>query len=489
MPENGNLTDKLSIEISASVNPAINAINSLQSKLKTLSDSLSGFDGGEYRTQLDNISGGFERLGTVLGTVDIVKIESVSKSLSKVARSVKENTGDSMDRMFESLRGLSDVPIPDLSGLTPLTQLANKFGGNKGTAGSANLQSVSSSLYTISSMSFPDFAGLMTMARAVERLGSPKAQNATVVLPNVVAELESFAGHFNGISVNTDTIDSISRFGSAISRIGGTNASEAITNLPQLSDAIRQIVNDLNNLPAVSQQTQDLIVALGQLTKSHVNVANATRGVTSGHNIASQAIQKFTSRVSSAYNNSNFLATAYNKVKDGVSGFAQSMDNATSHTQSLVAVIVKARTLIWAFRRAFSLFSGSLELASSLVEVQNVIDNVFTENYADKIEDMSTAVKDSLGMNELSFKQYASRYQAMGKAMEITNSQMVDAQNNLKGMGISYGEMNGNMQDMSVNLTRLAADLASFYDIDQNTAFEKLQAVYTGQARPLNVAA
>ena len=485
MPENGNLTDKLSIEISASVNPAVRAIDSLQSKLKTLSGSLSGFDGGNYKVQLDNISGGFERLGTVLGTVDTVKIESISKSLSKVARSVKENAGDSMDRMFESLRGLSDVPIPDLSGLAPLTQLANKFGGNKGTAGSANLQSVSSSLYTIGSMSFPDFAGLMTMARAVERLGSPKAQNATVVLPNVVAQLESFAGHFNGISVNTDTIDSISRFGSAISRLGGTNASEAITNLPQLSDAIRQIVNDLNNLPAVSQQTQDLIVALGQLTRSHVNVANATRRVTSGHNIASQAIQKFTSRVSSAYNNSNLLATAYNKVKDGVGSFTRSMDNATSHTQSLVAVIVKARTLIWAFRRAFSLFSGSLELASSLVEVQNVIDNVFTENYADKIEDMSTAVKDSLGMNELSFKQYASRYQAMGKAMEITNSQMIGAQNNLKRMGISYGEANGNMQDMSVNLTRLAADLASFYDIDQKTAFEKLQAVYTGQARPL----
>ena len=135
------------------------------------------------------------------------------------------------------------------------------------------------------------------------------------------------------------------------------------------------------------------------------------------------------------------------------------------------------------------MFSGSLELASSLVEVQNVIDNVFTENYAKKIEDMSKSVKDSLGMSELSFKQYASRYQAMGKAMGITNSQMVSAQDNLKGMGVAYGEANGNMQDMSVNLTRLAADLASFYDIDQNAAFEKLQAVYTGQTRPLNVAA
>lgn len=409
---------------------------------------------------------------------------NIAKNFQSVETTTQEGSGFS--QMLESLKSLGGVTIPDLSGLNPISSLASKIGGDKGTAVSDNLTKIFDALRSSGgNLSIPDFSGLMTLAKAVEKLGNGKSQNATWVLPNVMAELESFSGHFNGLSIDTNVISTISQLGSAFSRLGGRNATEAITNLPQLSDAIRQVVDDLNNLPQVSQQTQDLIVALGQLARSHTNVANATKGVSNSHNVASQALQKFTSRISSAYNSSNFLASAYNKVKDGVTNFTQSMDRASSHTQSLTMVIVKARTLLWGFRRIFSMFSGSLELASSLTEVQNVIDNVFTENYADKIEDMSKAVKESLGMSELSFKQYASRYQAMGKAMGITNNQMISAQDNLKGMGVAYGEANGNMQDMSVNLTRLAADLASFYDIDQKVAYEKLQAIYTGQSRPL----
>ena len=446
------------------------------------------------RAEADQFAGSGERLKVSYDDAGSVVFENVDKIYTAVEKfkntQVTEETVTPMTQLFRAFRELNGIDVPDFTSLNPLNTLVGKLGGEKGVAAGESLSQIINSLRGIGgNLNIPDFSGLMTLAKAVEKLGNAKSQNSTWVLPNVMAELESFAGHFNGISIDTGTIDTISKLGSAFGRLGGKNATEAITNLPQLSDAIRQVVDDLNNLPAVSDRTQDLIVALGQLAKSHGNVANATKGVTSGHNLAGQAIQKFTSRVSSAYNNSNFLASAYNKVKDGVGSFAQSMDKATSHTQSLTMVIVKARTLLWGFRRIFSMFSGSLELASSLVEVQNVIDNVFTENYADKIEDMSKSVKDSLGMSELSFKQYASRYQAMGKAMGITNSQMISAQDRLKGMGVAYGEANGNMQDMSVNLTRLAADLASFYDIDQKTAFEKLQAVYTGQTRPLNVAA
>ena len=413
---------------------------------------------------------------------------AIAKNFQSVETTTQEGSGFS--QMIESLKSLADVSIPDFSGLNPISSLASKVGGDKGTAVGDNLTKIFDALRSGGgNLSIPDFSGLMTLAKAVEKLGNGKSQNAAWVLPNVMAELQSFSGHFNGLTLDTSVIDTISKLGSAFGRLGNKNATEAITNLPQLSDAIRQVVDDLNNLPEVSEKTQELIVALGQLAKSHGNAAKAVKDVTNGHNLASQAIQRFTSHVATSFKNTNVMASVYGKVSEGVSSFIRSIDNAKSHTQSFTMMVIKARTMVWMFRRVFNLFSQPVELASSLVEVQNVIDNVFTENYAKKIEDMSKSVKDSLGMSELSFKQYASRYQAMGKAMGITNSQMISAQNNLKGMGVAYGEANGNMQDMSVNLTELAADLASFYDIDQKTAFEKLQAVYTGQTRPLNVAA
>ena len=709
MPDNGNLTDKLSIEISASVDPAIKAIDSLQTKLNLLSGSLQHFtDAGKYKTALDNMASGFERLSQVVGAIDTGRIASTAKavgsmggSFEKVAKSAltfqealggfektpktiadvvgeqmtsvldefgitakkdvdlvigeftklgesvsrgvwdedleeKFNnaqnalqgvatvarettetyaglleyirsfpkasvhlpqeviaeypdnawlgkaktaggnifttgggtdfsvflselngqlgniipmTGNAADeftaltnamriardeaeelknggsRMGISMREAGDVTYqamtniqealksldgsemveklvspfndmksalqelstikPDFSGLSGLTTFIGKLSGEKSATVSENLARIVESLRGISGdVSIPDFSSLKALGDGISKLGyktaTQGAQNIPIIA-NALTEL-SFA------QIPSD-FTSLAGLAESIRVLGLSSAQKATQNIPQLAQALNDLITSLAEMPEVSDKTLRLVEALGQLDGANMKVANSTNHVSKGHNVASQAIQKFTSRVSSAYNNSNFLAVAYNKVKDGVGNFAQSMDKATSHTQSLTMVIVKARTLLWGFRRIFSMFSGSLELASSLVEVQNVIDNVFTENYADKIEDMSKSVKDSLGMSELSFKQYASRYQAMGKAMGITNSQMISAQDKLKGMGVAYGEANGNMQDMSVNLTRLAADLASFYDIDQKTAFEKLQAVYTGQTRPLNVAA
>lgn len=709
MPDNGNLTDKLSIEISASVNPAIKAIDSLQTKLNLLSGSLQHFtDAGKYKSALDNMASGFERLNQVVGAIDTGRIASTAKavgsmggSFEKVAKSalafqealggfektpktiadvVSEQmtsvfdefgitakkdvdlvigeftrlgesvsrgvwdedleekfnnaqnalhgvatvarettetyaglleyirsfpkasvhlpqevvaeypdnawlgkaktaggnifttsggtdfsvflselnsqlgniipmTGNAADefaaltnamriardeaeelknggsRMGISMREAGDVTYqamtniqealksldgsemveklvspfndmksalqelstikPDFSGLSGLTTFIGKLSGEKSATVSETLARIVESLRGISGdVSIPDFSSLQALGEGMRQLGLKSATQGAQNIPIIAKALTelSFA------QIPSD-FTSLAGLADAIHALGLSSAQKAAQNIPQLAQALNDLITSLAEMPEVSDKTLRLVEALGQLDGANMKVANSTNHVSKGHNVASQAIQKFTSRVSSAYNNSNFLAAAYNKVKDGVGSFAQSMDKATSHTQSLTMVIVKARTLLWGFRRIFSMFSGSLELASSLVEVQNVIDNVFTENYADKIEDMSKSVKDSLGMSELSFKQYASRYQAMGKAMGITNSQMVSAQDKLKSMGVAYGEMNGNMQDMSVNLTRLAADLASFYDIDQKTAFEKLQAVYTGQTRPLNVAA
>jgi hypothetical protein len=398
---------------------------------------------------------------------------------------VTEESVAPMQRLMSTIKELEGVTIPDFSGLASLTTLAGKIGDEKGASIGENLARIVESLRGISGdVTIPDFSSLQALGEGMQKLGLKSATQGAQNIPIVAKALTelSFA------QIPSD-FTSLAGLAEAIHALGLSSAQKAAQNIPQLAQALNDLITSLAEMPEVSDKTLRLVEALGQLDGANMKVVNSTNHVSKGHNVASQAIQKFTSRVSSAYNNSNFLATAYNKVKDGVSGFAQSMDKATSHTQSLTMVIVKARTLLWGFRRIFSMFSGSLELASSLVEVQNVIDNVFTENYAKKIEDMSKSVKDSLGMSELSFKQYASRYQAMGKAMGITNSQMISAQDNLKGMGVAYGEANGNMQDMSVNLTRLAADLASFYDIDQKTAFEKLQAVYTGQTRPLNVAA
>jgi hypothetical protein len=42
---------------------------------------------------------------------------------------------------------------------------------------------------------------------------------------------------------------------------------------------------------------------------------------------------------------------------------------------------------------------------------------------------------------------------------------------------------------MSIELTKLTADMASFYNVSQEAVAEDLQAIFTGQTRPLMIAA
>lgn len=441
------------------------------------------------RAEADQFAGSGERLKVSYDDAGSVVFENVDKIYTAVEKfkntQVTEESVAPMQRLMSTIKELEGVTIPDFSGLASLTTLAGKIGNEKGAAIGENLARIVESLRGISGdVTIPDFSSLQALGEGMQKLGLKSATQGAQNIPIIAKALTelSFA------QIPSD-FTSLAGLAESIRALGLSSAQKAAQNIPQLAQALNDLITSLAEMPEVSDKTLRLVEALGQLDGANMKVANSTNHMAKNHNVASQAIQRFTSHVATSFRNTNVMASVYGKVSEGVSSFIRSIDNAKSHTQSFTMMVIKARTMVWMFRRVFNLFSQPVELASSLVEVQNVIDNVFTENYAAKIEDMSKSVKDSLGMSELSFKQYASRYQAMGKAMGITNSQMVSAQDRLKSMGVAYGEMNGNMQDMSVNLTRLAADLASFYDIDQKTAFEKLQAVYTGQTRPLNVAA
>ncbi len=101
--------------------------------------------------------------------------------------------------------------------------------------------------------------------------------------------------------------------------------------------------------------------------------------------------------------------------------------------------------------------------ASDMAEVQNVVDVTFGKQNR-TINDWSQKTLDAFGLNELSAKRYASTMGAM-----------------LKSSGISGGAL----LEMSKNLTQLSGDVASFYNLDNNTAFEKIRSGISGETEPL----
>ena len=106
---------------------------------------------------------------------------------------------------------------------------------------------------------------------------------------------------------------------------------------------------------------------------------------------------------------------------------------------------------------------AAIESASDLAEVQNVVDVTFGEG-ASKIESWSKAAGKAFGLTETQAKKYTSTLGAMMKSQGIADSEIVQ---------------------MSTDLAGLAADMASFYNLDFDTAFQKIRSGISGETEPL----
>lgn len=109
------------------------------------------------------------------------------------------------------------------------------------------------------------------------------------------------------------------------------------------------------------------------------------------------------------------------------------------------------------------LASQGLEYASSLNEVQNVVDTTFGKG-ASQIDIFSKTSLKSYGLSTLQAKQYSSVLGSMYKSMGLGADQTLT---------------------MSQNMAALSGDMASFYNLDPDAAFEKIRAGVSGETEPL----
>ena len=142
-------------------------------------------------------------------------------------------------------------------------------------------------------------------------------------------------------------------------------------------------------------------------------------------------------------------------------------DSSGNISDSLIGAF-KAVTTSAAFikigQMLLQLAGESIQLASDLEEVQNVVDVTFGTEGSKKIEKWATEATSKFGLTELQAKRYASTLGAMMKSNGMTEDQILD---------------------MSTGLAGLAADMASFYNLPFDEAFSKIQSGMAGMSMPL----
>ena len=120
----------------------------------------------------------------------------------------------------------------------------------------------------------------------------------------------------------------------------------------------------------------------------------------------------------------------------------------------------------WGIEAAKAITKFGLECvdaASDLQEVQNVVDVTFG-NSAAEIDAWAKTAINQFGLTETKAKQFASTLGAMMKSSGLAGKEIVE---------------------MSESLSGLAADMASFYNLDFDTAFQKIRSGISGETEPL----
>ena len=146
-------------------------------------------------------------------------------------------------------------------------------------------------------------------------------------------------------------------------------------------------------------------------------------------------------------------------IDDGTKHIEAKLNGLMATAKKLGAVFMS----VFAVKQIIDFSRECIALGSDLEEVQNVVDVTFG-NMSEQVNSWAKEAAEKFGLSELAAKQYSSTIGAMFKSMGVGGQELTD---------------------MSKKVAELAGDMASFYNLDTDTAFNKIRSGIAGITMPL----
>jgi methyl-accepting chemotaxis protein len=354
--------------------------------------------------------------------------ESIELQIKSDAQQATRAIGNLQDK----LRGLGDT--------------LNSLNGASISNFASGMSQLATSLRSVSSIDTRTFSKIATNMEKLGNLDTARLVSSASALKSMATELSGFA------SISKQSAE-ITQLTASISKLGSKSAGYAADNIRNLGSALKEVMTTLSNAPRVSNNIIQMTNALANLSQQGAKVGSASRSLVTG------------------------FSNTTKSIKSTRSGF-----------RGLASTIGKFYATYWMVMRAVGKIGSAVDLASQLTEVQNVVDTTFGD-MASKVDDFTKTSIQDFGMSELTVKQIASRFQALGTSIGISSEQVANgtavANKALMSQNNTLYKTTDSMADMSLNLTRLAGDMASFYDVDQADVAKSLQSIFSGTIAPL----
>ena len=431
-----NTIDTLDIQISSSTEKAVRALTNLSNKLTEVNSALSGVNTNGLRSCV-------RELGK-LKELDIGKMTSIADGIGKFSNSIKtmgevDYKGSGLNAVINSINRLSQV---------------DAIGFDSGKLGEIIHQL--SNLTEIPDVSTSVNRFVNSMARLAN--SGEYIANVSAELPGLGRNLKSIVESFTSVGDISEPVNrlvqSIAQLASSGNRIGQTSSQ-----LGTLAKEVLSFFDVMKTAPKISENTIRMTEALAQLASAGGKVNTATNSISS-------AFSKLSSGTLSL---GNLVSKTASKIGGGIKtiiGWFQRLGSGSSGLKTAsfnLSALFKTAIGFKAIQGLVDFGRSAVDLGSQITEVENVVDVAFG-SMSDKAYQFASTAKEQFGLSELAAKQYSGTMMAM-----------------MKSSGVAQDAAS----KMSISLAGLAGDIASFYNIDTDTAFQKIRSGISGEIEPL----
>lgn len=509
-----NTIDTLDLQVRSSTAKAVRSLENLSRKLLNVNSSFKNLNTGglrHYAREIGRVSASIKTLNGV--RVSLPNLGGLTKQLTSISRvnfSALDGSGKSLKDFASgllSISGLQNISVPkiDTKNINSVTKAIEKLGKVDSSNAQQTINSIQKVAHSMSVLNTVDFSGSKVIQgiNAVKRLMEVKTDNFdTTTLDKIANSMKSF-------SDLPDVSSSTNRFVSSLQKLvnAGDKAKQVEVALPGLGKQLKSVIKTLSRVGDVSEPTNLFVQSIGRLasagnktsqtagqlqnlaqeTKKFFKVMENAPKISENTIRMTEALAQLASAGGKVNTATNSISSAFSKLSSGT----LSLGNLVSKTASKIGGGIK--TIIGGFQRIGSGSSGlktasfnlsalfktaigfkaiqglvdfgrsAVDLGSQITEVENVVDVAFG-SMSDKAYQFASTAKEQFGLSELAAKQYSGTMMAM-----------------MKSSGVAQDAAS----KMSISLAGLAGDIASFYNIDTDTAFQKIRSGISGEIEPL----
>lgn len=460
-----NVVDRLSIEINADAKKAVDSLGRLETRLRGLASATKNLSSSALSiTQLslalknlnDVKSGNITKLVTPLEKISQLNFQNISQ-LAGASRALRDlanvNVKDTGITSFVSaMARLSKVQIqPDTA--QRLTDIGNSL------SAFSNTSNISASVTRL-------ISALARLASASKSIGI-----VTVQLPNFGEAIRKVATSLSQLG-GVDPL--IANFVRSLAQLAGTGDKmlESAKNLGVFSQAILGLINTLNGAN-INQDVAKLVSAISELSTSMAQlgkggaptaVTSNTVKMSSAFKSFEKVVRKVTSVVLNLFKKmARGIASAAKEIITRISGMksaTNSMFTVADGIKSVIGGLIGMRGITG----VFNWMKEAVTAGGDITEINHIVESVFEKDMVDSVNTWAKNAISQFGIAEGAAKHYAGVLSSMFQASGIARR--------------TAGEM-------SMDLVGIAADLSSFYNIDTETAYQKIKSGMAGMVRPL----